>query len=167
MKRIISVDISDMKIAKAPDVLVTYALGSCVGICLYDTINKIGALAHIMLPSSQRGSDNNLNINRFADTCIPSMIEELQKHNCYKINLVANIIGGANMFNYNSNRTLNNFNNIGQSNVVAVKNELIKLGIPIISEETGEDYARTVFFDTDTGKVSIKNSNREINAIFF
>ena len=50
MSKMINVGISDLNIAKVPDILVTYALGSCVGICLHDQVNGIGGMAHIMLP---------------------------------------------------------------------------------------------------------------------
>lgn len=51
MNKII-VGISDQKLCKSPDVLVTYALGSCVGICMIDKVLGIAGLAHIMLPDS-------------------------------------------------------------------------------------------------------------------
>ena len=49
MSRTVTVGISDLNVVKAPDVLVTYALGSCVGICLYDPVSKVAGLSHIML----------------------------------------------------------------------------------------------------------------------
>lgn len=168
MKEIITVDISDMKIASSPNVLATYALGSCVGICIYDPIMKIGALGHIMLPTCPNSKrDDSNNTNRFADTCIPSMLKELLKRNCYKVNLVATIIGGATMFKNREVSTNTNLSNIGNNNVFAVKRSLEFYGIPIIEEHTGEDYARTVYFNTEDGSISIKNSNREIGYVVF
>ena len=69
MSQIIKVGISDLNIARSPDVLVTFALGSCVGICLYDRIKKIAGLSHIMLPSSNAQRDPK-QAYRFADTAI-------------------------------------------------------------------------------------------------
>ena len=52
MSKNIVVGISELAVAQVPDILVTYALGSCVGICLYDPVARIGGLSHILLPSS-------------------------------------------------------------------------------------------------------------------
>ena len=62
----ITVGISDLNVARAPDVLVTYALGSCVGICLYDSFTRVAGLSHIMLPSSALSRDN---CRRSQDVC--------------------------------------------------------------------------------------------------
>ncbi|MDR0984329.1 MAG: chemotaxis protein CheD, partial [Ruminococcus sp.] len=66
---LITVGISDLNIAKPPDTLVTYALGSCIGICLIDRNHRLGGMAHIMLPTSKEASANaSNNPRRFADT---------------------------------------------------------------------------------------------------
>lgn len=70
----INVGISDLNIAFAPDVLATYALGSCVGICLYDQDRQLAGLAHIMLPWSKEASNPGDNPFRYADTGITELV---------------------------------------------------------------------------------------------
>jgi chemotaxis protein CheD len=84
----ITVGISDMKVGGQADILVTYALGSCVGICLYDPMTKNGALGHILLPASGDSADLS-NEFKFADTCIRHMVTALEQRGCAKRNLYA------------------------------------------------------------------------------
>ena len=165
----ITVNISDMKMAQGADVLVTYALGSCIGICLYDPVKKIGALGHIMLPVAHNEEDAKTKKFRFANTCIPEMLNQMIKSGCNKRSIVAKIAGGATMFKLvnasNPNTSNSNINRIGSQNIEAVKEGLKNAGIKLVAEDTGADYARTVFFDTDSGKVTVKSCNRQINII--
>ena len=134
----IKIGISDLNVARSPDVLMTYALGSCVGICLYDRAKKIGGLSHIMLPDSS-ASHGAAQPYRFADTAIPILVQKMVLLGANKRALTAKIAGGARMFSTASNNSLSN---IGQRNVVAVKGALAKLGIPIIAEDTRSEERR-------------------------
>ena len=150
----IKIGISDLNVARSPDVLLTYALGSCVGICLYDRAKKIGGLSHIMLPDSS-ASHGAPQPYRFADTAIPILIQKMVLLGANKRALTAKIAGGARMFSTASNNSLSN---IGQRNVVAVKEALAKQGIPIIAEDTGKDFGRTLFFTVEDGMMHIKSA---------
>lgn len=156
MNNVISVGISDMKIVKAPDVLVTYALGSCVGICLYDPVMRVAGLAHILLPNNK--NDIHENKLKYADSSIPLMIEEMIACGCNKHRLVAKIMGGANMFKISGD---SNIGSIGSRNVVSTKNVLKELCIPITAEDTGADYGRTVWFYSESGSVEVKSYNNK------
>ena len=156
MSNTITVGISDLNIANAPDILATYALGSCVGICLYDTKNKIAGLAHIMLPWSTESTNSHENKRRYADTCIAELATLMQSNGAQFSHVVAKIAGGAQMF-----ATTSAVFNIGERNVEAVKKVLNKFTIPIIGEETGKNYGRTVFFDAETGKMQIKSATKQ------
>ena len=150
----ISVGISDWKIARSPETLVTYALGSCVGICIWDKSAKIGGLSHIMLPDSLSNSGASLNRMKFADTAIPDMYNEmLRKYSCTPANLVVKIAGGALMFPQSNAKF-----NIGYRNVAAVRLALLKLRMPVKGADTGADYGRTVFFYPESGKIEVKAS---------
>lgn len=155
----ITIGISDMNIAKGDNNLVTFALGSCVGICLFDKTRKIGALGHIMLPESQN-PQNEIALNKYADTCIPNMITRLRHLGCLQANLTAKIAGGAKMFEVSGDSS---FGNIGDRNVVAVKRVLKECGIRIIAEDTGLNYGRTVYFNTDSGLMTVKSFNHGIH----
>ena len=153
MSDMVTIGISDMKIVKSTDALVTYALGSCVGICLYDSVLKIGGLGHIMLPTFPQNNPKE-NKFRFADTCIPAMIEQMEKMGCNRRRIMAKIAGGAKMFDVAGDST---FGSIGARNIIAVKNSLQNLRIQIYAEDTGLNYGRTVYFYTEDGKMVVKS----------
>ena len=146
------VGIADIKIAKKPDKLITYALGSCVGIAIYDIKNNIGGLAHILLPSSSLFQDND-NQMKFADTAIPLLIRKLREAGAEKHYLNAKIAGGANMFYKTSHIS---FYDIGNSNVTIVQKKLNELKIPIISQDMGGVISRTMTLDLTRMEVDIK-----------
>ncbi len=150
----IVVGISDYAIAKSPSVLATFALGSCVGICLYNKQRTVGGLAHIMLPYSNQTANVNDNLKKFADTSIKLLISEFKKYGVNVSDIQAKIVGGAQMFN--SSATFN----IGERNVKAVKSELQKYNIELVSEETGDKIGRTIYFDIKEAKVEIKSAVR-------
>lgn len=97
--REIKVGIGDLNIAAPPDRLITLGLGSCVGIAIYDNINKIAGLAHIMLPDSS-GFTNQSNPLKFADKAIPILIEKLKQNGAQQRYLKSKIAGGASMFSF-------------------------------------------------------------------
>ncbi|MEG1448817.1 MAG: chemotaxis protein CheD [Oscillospiraceae bacterium] len=149
----IIIGIADMKLGTTEDTLVTYALGSCVGIMLYDKTKKVGGLVHVLLPDSTTSTKTE-NPYKFADTGIEKTVLELEKRGINRVNLKAKIAGGAQMFK-TSNMSSNL--NIGERNVAATKVALQKLRIPIIAQDVGLDYGRTVKFDLADGSVTIKS----------
>ena len=151
----LTIGIGDLKVCKVPDVLVTYALGSCVGICLLDSTAKVGGLSHIMLPDSTAGVNGASAPMRFADTAIPLLIREMEKLGASRGRLRAKIAGGATMF-----AIANDKFNIGDRNVAKVKEMLAKERIPILAEDTGADYGRTLFFYPETGVMEIRAATR-------
>ena len=151
MNKII-VGISDQKLCKSPDVLVTYALGSCVGICMIDKALGIAGLAHIMLPDSS-AIPNDHNKFKFADTGIKLLYDSMIKNGAAASRITAKIAGGANMF-----ATTSPAMSIGDRNVEATKKMLAKLGVPIIASDTGLNYGRTVSFNAADGSLEIMSS---------
>lgn len=149
---IIKVGMADLNVIKAPGILTTLGLGSCVGIALYDKYNKIAGLAHIMLPSSKE-IKNNENKAKFADTGIELLIEMMVKEGAKKENLTAKVTGGSQMFSFNNN---NSVLKIGERNVTATKEKLKDLNIRIISEDTGGNYGRTIELNAEDGSLLIK-----------
>lgn len=156
MGTVINVGISDLNIAKSPDVLATYALGSCVGICLLDKERDVGGLAHIMLPWSRESTNSSENFRRYADTGITELIQTMCMAGAKSNRLVAKIAGGAQMF-----KTTSNVFNIGERNVEAVKKVLMTYRIAILAEDTGDCFGRTLFFDVSSGLMQIKSAKNE------
>lgn len=148
------VGISDWKICKAPDILVTYALGSCIGTCIIDRMTGIAGLSHIMLPDSTAVMDQSgVNRMKYADTAIEDMVKKMVQMGASQARMTAKIAGGAVMFATGSDKFT-----IGERNIAAVKQALAKLRIPIAASEVGENFGRTVFFHTDDGRLEIKST---------
>lgn len=153
MSETIKVGMADLNICREPDCLTTIGLGSCVGIALYDSVTKITGLAHIMLPDSKE-IRNNSNIAKFADTGIVETVRRMEAAGAKRSRITAKIAGGACMFAFamKENDTLN----VGEKNVKAVKKVLGELKIPILADDTGLNYGRTVIIDSNTGMLTIK-----------
>ena len=159
-KKIINVGIGQLEVARAPAVLVTHNLGSCVGVALYDLHHKIGALAHITLPSCTGiNSSCKKKNDKFADTAIPLMIRKMEEIGAQRGFTIAKIAGGADMFDLPSNAPFEL--DIGRQNVEAVKHCLQKYGITIVAEEVLGNIPRTMELDLATGKVTLKTSQRK------
>ena len=157
MSEIIRVGIADLKICKAPDLITTIGLGSCVGIVLYEPNLKISGLVHIMLPDSTKIKQNN-NKMKFADSGIKLLISQLKQEGCEISNLKAKIAGGAKMFNFSS---VSEISSIGQKNIDATKEVLKKYKIEIISEDIGENYGRTILFNPSNYEFSVIRAGNE------
>ncbi len=157
MSQTITIGISDLNIAKNGDILVTYALGSCIGICLYDETVKVAGLSHIMLPDSTEFHPTGKELWKFADTAIPELIKKMEANGANKFRIKAKIAGGAQMFPGFSNSAISS---IGDRNIVAVKKILQENRIPILAEDVGKDYGRTQFFDSSNGQMKIKAALR-------
>jgi len=153
MSNIIKVGMADLNICQAPDGITTLGLGSCVGVALREPGKPWGGLAHVMLPDST-AIRNNTNVYKFADTGVEELVRQMIEKGCNKSKLVAKIAGGAQMFAMQSN---DNMMRIGDRNVEAVKKKLKELGIPILAEETGENFGRTVIFYPESGEFIIRS----------
>lgn len=148
----IKVGMADLNVCVSPDRICTLGLGSCVGIALRDPVTKIGGLAHIMLPDSTT-IRNNSNIPKFADTGIEELVKQVTRKGANRSRLVAKIAGGAQMFGFNSNSEMVR---VGERNVQATKKKLAELRIPILAEDTGKNFGRTVIFYPETGDFVIR-----------
>ncbi|HEX3033452.1 MAG TPA: chemotaxis protein CheD [Bacillota bacterium] len=156
MENVVKVGMADLKVAKAPQKLLTSGLGSCVGICLYDAVVKVGGMAHIMLPDSTlaRGTTN---LAKFADTAIPELLQRMQLMGAVRSRIVAKIAGGAQMFAFAAS---NEIMRVGERNVQAVVAKLQELKIPILANNTGGNYGRTIEFDTSDGQLHIRTLDK-------
>jgi len=134
---------------KAPTVMVTLGLGSCVGVCIRDKRNNIGGMIHVMLPDS--GGRVIAKPGKYADTGIKLLLEEIKKIGANMGVLEAKIAGGASMF-----KTSGKSMEVGKRNIEAVKNTLKKSNIKIIAEDVAGNRARSIEFDLETGKLSIR-----------
>ncbi len=153
MVEIVSVGISEYKIASAPTILASYGLGSCVAIALYDPDRHLGGLAHTLLPTRPAGVRHGPESAKYTDEAIDIMVLALLENGCTADRLMAKLAGGASMFDplYKSFR-----GEIGERNVASAKIGLAKHGISLLGEDTGNSYGRTVEFHLSTGSLLIK-----------
>jgi chemotaxis protein CheD len=149
---IIEVGMADMKMAVGPAVIVTRGLGSCLGVVLYDSMRKVAALAHPMLPKIDEGRVKS-NPYKFVDSAIKAMIEEFKKKGCQPCFLHAKIFGGAHMF---SSIPINSVFNIGARNAEVAREIFSINSVKLIAEDIGGNSGRTIFVDTATGQVAVK-----------
>lgn len=153
MGEVVKVGMADLNICKAPDVIITLGLGSCIGIAVYDPTSKVGGLAHIMLPDSTK-MKNNTNIAKFADTGIVELVRRMEEAGAVRRRMVAKIAGGAKMFEVSGKSDVGS---IGEKNAIAARETLQQLGIPLLAEDTGLNYGRTVELHCDNGDFLIKS----------
>ncbi|MXP78876.1 chemotaxis protein CheD [Lachnospiraceae bacterium WCA-9-b2] len=155
MEKKISVGIADMKMTRQEGILITYALGSCIGVSFYDPMIKLGALLHIMLPEKSGAKDGN--VFKFADTGIRETLRKLTAFGGSKSRMVCKIAGGAKMFEMKGNGGLGN---IGERNAQNVKRILMAEGLRVTSEDVGANYARTMLLDVTTGNVYVRSAGK-------
>jgi len=130
--------------------LTCLGIGSCIAVIISDRINNIFGMAHVML--AYRNEDfKTTNPNKYADVCIPNMINEMVASGAEKSHLKAKIAGGAHMFPSLGDDILS----INIKNIEAVKTTLKKEGIQLLAEDTGGHNGRTVILDTTTREIKV------------
>ena len=140
-----SVGMGQIKFGKGP-VQFHSVLGSCVGVGLYHARSKVGALAHVVLPTSTGDSTAP---GKFADQAIPHMLDHFTRNGIPQSGLVAKIVGGACMFGANGPMQ------IGETNIEAVQKLLKDAGIPVIASDLGGSNGRRIDFSCEDGSLTV------------
>jgi chemotaxis protein CheD len=149
----IRVKVADYAVANSGTLLVTVGLGSCVAIALHDPDARVGGLAHVLLPSTGMSQDRG-NRAKFPSTAVPLLCERMQALGARTGRIRAKIVGGASMFTSLLSAT---GLQIGERNVVATRAALEHAGIPIVAQDVGGDYGRSVYFDLRDGRLTVKS----------
>lgn len=149
----IVVNVSDAAVSdNADDVLSTYSLGSCIGVCAYDPVAGVAGLLHFQLPSAamdqQRAQQNPL---MFADTGMAELLRRMAANGADRRRLRVKLAGGAQMLNDN------NLFNIGRRNQAAIRKVLWQHGILIDKEDLGGNRPRTLYMKVCDGSVTVKS----------
>jgi chemotaxis protein CheD len=155
------VGISDIKITNnLDDVIITYALGSCIGIVVYDPVAKVGGLLHYMLPDSTLDDKKaREKPAMFADTGIPLLFKSCYAMGAEKKRMIVNVAGGASILDDA------NFFRIGQKNITAMRKIFWKNNVMIKAEDTGANYNRTLRLEMMMGKVFVRSSGGEMKEL--
>jgi chemotaxis protein CheD len=160
---IIKVGMAELQVGIGEGILRTTGLGSCVGVTLYDYAAKIGGMAHVMLPDSGIARGGAINRAKFADTAIPEMLERMVRLGASIGRIRAKLAGGAQMFAFSGNQS--ELMRVGPRNVEKCREVLAKLGIPVVGEDTGGNYGRTIELLIDSGVLIVRSVNREAKEI--
>ncbi|TAE30949.1 MAG: response regulator [Candidatus Kapaibacterium sp.] len=137
----------------------TFALGSCVAVCLFSPTQDVVGMAHVALASSQTSPEKAKSLpGYFADTAIPALINEMRAKGFRKpmSQLTAKLAGGA-----QTGADAGNYFKIGEKNIAAIKQLLQALGITIASEDTGQSFSRTVFIQVGSKAVHISSPEKK------
>lgn len=158
VKSNITIDISDMKTSKSrDDVLVTYSLGSCVGLTLYDPVVGIGGMIHCMLPLSKIDPEKaKIKPFMFVDTGVATMLGELYKRGAQRQNLIAKVAGAGSPLGREETFR------IGQRNYTILRKFLWKNNILIDKEDVGGSKARTFYLYMADGRTTVKSEGKEV-----
>jgi chemotaxis protein CheD len=151
----IRVRVADFAVADAGTIS-TIGLGSCVAIALYDGIARVGGLAHVLLPNESMSRDRS-NPAKFSTTAVPLLLAEMSRLGAKRERIRAKIVGGASMF---ATLVPNGGMNIGERNVAAVRCALTAARVPIVGEDTGSDYGRSVYLFLEDGRVEVRSLRR-------
>ncbi len=152
------IGIGEMRIVADPgDILVTYSLGSCVGLSLHDPVAGVGGLIHCMLPLSKIDPDKaKKNPERFTDTGVVCLLQACLEHGAERKRLVAKVAGAAKLLDPKGTFK------IGERNYTVLRKVLWKNNILIASEDVGGTVARTMYLYMDSGRTTIKSQGQEV-----
>ena len=151
----IVISMGEVAVSAVPSVVLTcIGLGSCIAVCAYDHVAKIGGMVHVVLPE-HRG-DNPSDFGKFADTGVPLMLAKVIKSGGDKKHLIVKAAGGAQMtISPGSKDTFRT----GERNLAQVLATLEKLGIGLVASDVGGSMGRTIKLHVGTGKVTVKTVN--------
>jgi chemotaxis protein CheD len=157
-ERLLTVDIGDIKVSNDPGVtLVTYALGSCIAVCVYEPTRKVAGMIHYMLPMSAVSPEKaKVTPGMFADTGVPLLFEKMYALGCKKPELVVKVVGGAQI--YDDNQTFE----IGQRNYAILRKMFWKVGVLIAAEDVGSNKSRTARLAVGTGLLTVRSGGSEV-----
>jgi chemotaxis protein CheD len=149
--RLVQVGVGALAVGSHPERLMTPALGSCVGVSVWDGVRQSGGLAHVMLPSPGATAASPESA-RFASWAVPEMVRLLLESGSKRRSLTAKIAGGAAMFRGDAAVA-----QIGNRNIIEVRRQLELAGITVEAEDTGGSHARSVELLLDSGVLLVRS----------
>ena len=136
------------------DVLACIGLGSCIAICVFDPVSRVGGVAHMLLPSSRNPSEAMSAPAKYISVGVPNLINRMVKNGAARNNLIVKITGGARMLNIPGDH---NVLDIGQKNIAEVKAAMQRENIPIVGADVGGTVGRSMQLFIETGRIMIRN----------
>jgi chemotaxis protein CheD len=152
----IRVRVAEAVVARGDVLLTTIGLGSCVAIVLYDPMLHVGGMAHVLLPSDAMARDRG-NRAKFPSSAVPLLLEEMRALGALDGRIEGRLIGGASMF---TSLLPSGGLQIGDRNVLASRVALEQSRIPLVGEDVGGGYGRSVYFRTADGRIEVRSMGR-------
>ncbi len=150
----IVVGMGEMALSRQPGTILTcLGLGSCIAICAYDPVSKVGGMAHVVLPQSSKEDESYP--AKYADTAVPFLLQEMAKQNADKSRLIVKLAGGAQLSLASG---LDGAFKTGERNTTMVMAALTKAGVHVVATDVGGTCGRTVRMSLNTGKVMVKSA---------
>jgi len=151
------VGVADMKVVRgAGEMIVTHALGSCLGIAIHDPVAQVGGILHVMLPNASVSPEKaEKNPFMFVDSGTPEFFKAAYAAGAVKERLTVKVAGGASLGNGED------FFAIGKRNMVVLRKLFWKNGILIAAQDVGGHSSRTMHLDVGTGRVWLQSAGRE------
>jgi chemotaxis protein CheD len=155
--KLLTVDISEIVVSNDPEaVIVTYALGSCIAVMLYDPKRRVGGMIHFMLPMSSTSPEKATDKpGMFADTGVPLLFNEMYKMGCDKSDLIVKVAGGGTLYDDKG------MFKIGQRNYTVLRKLFWKNNVMIAAEDVGGAKSRTAKLYLADGRVTIRSQGEE------
>ncbi|MCU0865285.1 MAG: chemotaxis protein CheD [Planctomycetes bacterium] len=151
------VGVADLGVAnEARGQLVTYALGSCIGLSAWDPVTKVGGLLHYMLPQpAEQAVPKDVKPFMYATTGIPLLLRKVVELGGQQSRLVLCAAGGAEILEGAAGMA------IGKRNRTILRKVLWKMGVALAAEDTGGNIARTMHLDLARGEVRLRSRDRD------
>lgn len=154
----IVVDIADYAVSADPNAtIITYSLGSCIGLAIWDPVAHVGGMLHYMLPDSQLSPEKaRSSPAMFCDTGVPRLFRAAYELGAVKSRMVVKVAGGSQLLDDNGTF------NIGKRNYLALRKIFWKNGVMINAEDVGGNLSRTLKLQLATGVLTLKSRNQEV-----
>ncbi len=156
---IIAVGLGEIKVSQDPAaMLVSFGLGSCVAVCAYDLIAKVGGMMHVVLPSCCNKESARKFPGKYADVGMPTLVRELESRGAVRGRIQVKISGGASVIH---SATFDGLLDLGQKNVMAVRAALEREGLPVVAFDTGGNKGRSVWLLVGSGAMTVRTAAGE------
>lgn len=164
MNRIIEIKMGGLEIITSETEELKTFVGSCVAICLFDLVSKVAGMAHVMLPKKSDGAKfaGKNDIGKYADEAFSYMVNYMIQKGADPKRIKAKMAGGATIFAHESETSLFN---VGPRNITFLKQILQENNIPLVSEDTGENFGRWVRFNLRSGEMLVTSNLKKFEKI--
>jgi chemotaxis protein CheD len=156
----INISMGELMVSRDPsDILACIGLGSCIAVCIWDPVIRLGGVAHMLLPSSRHKNENLISPAKYIDTGVPHLINRMVKNGSTRNNMIVKITGGARMLNIPGEQ---NVLDIGQKNIAEIKAAMSREKLNIAAADLGGQSGRTLQLFIDSGRILVRNMSGKV-----